>query len=371
VVNGSQALVIDVGTNGFGDVCPPNAVSATVAATVTALRTNGQPIGTNILQVGDRFIVQMAVLYFPDDPLSGGVNAAFTDGQMLLSLRGSIVDATPLGGVPVIGPSDCLGVPVFFSLTLTNTVTLEDAEAGSIQISGVYTNGYALLGGPPLPVGSEAQSQLRLGFVIRAIAPPCVICLNRGSPVLMTGPDDPGSGSLTSAECGPLGPNTRWFKMKATDTGFVTISTEGSSINNPLLAIYRGPINSPIPVACNDDVSTNNRQSRVTFRATEDVVYWVVVNPRNGDVSSLRLAVGFEPQINVYGFKADGGFELQTSAGPYIPYTLRASTDIARNPTNWTILLTTNLSENLRTLYYRDDDARDFPRRFYRIGPPP
>jgi hypothetical protein len=151
----------------------------------------------------------------------------------------------------------------------------------------------------------------------------------------------------------------------------VTLSTENSTSSNTVLAVFTGPITSPstlMNVACNNDISPSNKQSRVTFTAEQGSVYWVAVDPGT-NAAGLRLASGFEPRLTNYVSKPDGSFELNSTIGPPIPYRILATTNIALNATNWSTLLTTNLTTNFPYLYYRDTNTTNFPRRFYRIAP--
>jgi hypothetical protein len=199
----------------------------------------------------------------------------------------------------------------------------------------------------------------------------CGICLSRGTPGLLTSTTGSGSSPpVPTLNCGQLSSNALWFRVLATNgTGLATVSTEGSS-NNTLIAIYTGPLNSPSPLACNDDVSSSNRQSRVTFNVVQGTVYWIAIDPRTNAPSSLRIATGFEPRIESYGFKPDGSFQLQSGVAPPIPYSLLMATNLSTNAT-WQVVLKTNLGTNFPYLYYRDTNISSSARKFYRLGAVP
>jgi hypothetical protein len=198
----------------------------------------------------------------------------------------------------------------------------------------------------------------------------CAICLSRGRPNLLTSTNGSGSGpALYTTNCGTLSPYAKWFKLNATnETGWVTVSTEGSS-NQPVLAVYTGPITDPtqlIRVACNNSTSTH--ASRVTFSAIKGTSYWIIVDP--GTVyPTVRLASGFEPQLTNYSVnKSNRAFEMYSTVAPAITYRLQATTNPG-SASSWTSLLTTNYTTNYQ-IYFRDTNAPNFKQRFYRLAAP-
>lgn len=196
---------------------------------------------------------------------------------------------------------------------------------------------------------------------------PCGMCLSRGTPSLLTGNTGSGGGpTWDTGDCGTLSANSQWYKMVASDTGLVTVSTEGSS-NNTMLAVYSWPAAQLI--ACNEDVSLSSRQSRVTFPVEQGAAYKIAVDPRS-DFPSLRVAAGFEPQLETFRLRPDGAFELQSSRAPAIPYRLQVSSQFAPNAI-WSTILTTNLTQGFPYLYFLDTNVSQFPQRFYRIAPGP
>src|SRR6185503_18335530 len=76
-----------------------------------------------------------------------------------------------------------------------------------------------------------------------ASATSCAICLSRGTASLLTDTTGSSSGRTNDTRnCGIIRTNAWWFKMVASDTGPVTVSTEGRSYDT-ILGIFRGPIN--------------------------------------------------------------------------------------------------------------------------------
>ena len=74
-----------------------------------------------------------------------------------------------------------------------------------------------------------------------------------------------------------------WYRWKAPRTGVVTIGTLGSSIDT-LLGVYRGgAVNGLTKVAANDDISSKQPQSRVSFTAHAGTTYRIAVDGYNLD----------------------------------------------------------------------------------------
>jgi alpha-tubulin suppressor-like RCC1 family protein len=213
----------------------------------------------------------------------------------------------------------------------------------------------------------------------------CAICLGRGAPSLLEGTNGSGIGPtfrttncVTASNCGMVSSTSKWFKMIATnETGSVTISTEGS-LNQPLLAVYTGPLDPSylIPVCC--DTSTGSHASRVTFNAVKGSVYWIVVDPHTNN-PTLQLATGFEPYLNYNYNRTSRWFEVSSTNPPAVTYRLLATTSfVARTSdllvtytgTNWQTMATTNLGTNHASVYYRDTNAQNLKQRFYRLAAP-
>jgi hypothetical protein len=75
-----------------------------------------------------------------------------------------------------------------------------------------------------------------------------------------------------------------WFKWRAPGDGRWRFYTSGSSFNT-LLAIYTGnQVNALTLVAANDDVSTANKSSGITFNAQNDTTYWIALDGYRGSV---------------------------------------------------------------------------------------
>ena len=102
---------------------------------------------------------------------------------------------------------------------------------------------------------------------------------------------------------GNVGGASVWYSWTAPATGQATFATAGSSFDT-LLAVYRGTIVSGLSrVAANDDVSSTNSTSQVSFAATGGITYMIAVDGWN--------AVGGTP--------AKGNVALTWSQGPPAP----------------------------------------------------
>src|SRR5688572_8670630 len=135
-------LALSTLTTAYLHTCPPGAIaSAGAHVSVAAFRTNGTPIGSSSVQVSQQVILRMTVAYFPSDPITGGRLASFQGGQMTLTLAETDADVTPVGGVPLLGPSDCNGLFSIESQPLHYVVTRGDVAAGGIAVRAEYQDG--------------------------------------------------------------------------------------------------------------------------------------------------------------------------------------------------------------------------------------
>lgn len=91
-------------------------------------------------------------------------------------------------------------------------------------------------------------------------------------------------------------PATRsvWWSWTAPQSGPVTISTSGSSIDT-LLSVYAGAtVANLVPVANNDDDPDGGSTSRVTFRAEAGTEYQIAVDAFGGEAGSIKLSLMLE-----------------------------------------------------------------------------
>jgi hypothetical protein len=94
-----------------------------------------------------------------------------------------------------------------------------------------------------------------------------------------------------------------WWKWTATTSGSVTVDTIGSTFNT-VLAVYiannpQAPsVSSLSQIAFNDNISTSNTRSRVTFNATEGQVYYFVVDGAGNAAGSIQMNLNTPPVID-------------------------------------------------------------------------
>ncbi|HEX3800654.1 MAG TPA: immunoglobulin domain-containing protein [Verrucomicrobiae bacterium] len=91
--------------------------------------------------------------------------------------------------------------------------------------------------------------------------------------------------------CGNAGGNSSWASVQAADNGVLVIDTDGSSFNT-ILAVYTGngdDFASLMPVACDIGSGQGGTNSRVSFAATSNTVYYVAVDSVNGTAGTVVL----------------------------------------------------------------------------------
>jgi hypothetical protein len=195
----------------------------------------------------------------------------------------------------------------------------------------------------------------------------CGFCLSLGQPELLSGGTGAGLGPLLTNACGILSANAHWFRTIVSNTGPMTISTEGSSHVNQI-AVYSGTsLTSLTNIGC-----APSHQSQLTFNAVSNSAYWYAVDSGTNAASTLRVASGFVPTIQNYSM-SNGTFQLLSTVAPPIKYNLLASTNLSLDTSNWQVVLSTNWNTNfpLSTfrLNYSETNLRAYPRRFYQLAP--
>src|SRR5207247_6960637 len=100
------------------------------------------------------------------------------------------------------------------------------------------------------------------------------------------------NGSKQSGEpnhAGNAGGASVWYNWTAPSTSPATFDTALSAFDT-LLAVYTGnSVSGLILIASNDNVSTNNFRSRVTFTPVAGTVYHIAVDGANGANGNLTL----------------------------------------------------------------------------------
>ncbi len=90
------------------------------------------------------------------------------------------------------------------------------------------------------------------------------------------------------AHAGNMGGKSVWWKWTATDSGPVTIDTEGSTFDT-ILGAYTGNNVSQLTEIASDDDSGTGLLSRIMFSAIKGRNYYIVVDGYNGRSGNLRL----------------------------------------------------------------------------------
>jgi hypothetical protein len=86
------------------------------------------------------------------------------------------------------------------------------------------------------------------------------------------------------------------YAYTAVSSGSVTITAEGSSGADTMLAVFSGsPCTSSYEVACNDDSPSGGLNSEVTFSATAFTTYYVVVAPYTATTPTDTITVAVTP----------------------------------------------------------------------------
>jgi hypothetical protein len=164
---------------------------------------------------------------------------------------------------------------------------------------------------------------------------------------------------------GLLPPNaSAWHRWTAPATGWFTFDTVGSSIDT-VLAVYVGSeFASFQEIGSNDnmDDALPVLQSRVTFRATNEVTYQIAVDGKSGAPEGefvLRWAPTALLKVGVDG----GHFKLTLTAADGDAYNIEQSTNLV----NWTVLTQVNAGMAPVTV---DAGPMNSARRFYRAAAP-
>ena len=173
---------------------------------------------------------------------------------------------------------------------------------------------------------------------------------------------------------GNSGGHSIWYCWTAPDSGSVTFDTIGSNFDT-LLAVYTGDTVSGLTAkASNDDIASNNPQSRVTFSVVATTMYHIAIDGRNGASgnTTLNWSLAAGPQLAAlratstpgisanadfeserpslsYNRLAAGEYELVITGQPFRGYAVQVSCDLI----DWAPLATT-LADSAGTAYFRD-----------------
>jgi subtilisin family serine protease len=233
----------------------------------------------------------------------------------------STTGATAESGEPA--PCGSIGSTVWFTWTpsASGTATFETVGSGYDTVLAVYTGSsltgltshgcnddiasgnlqsrvsFSVTAGTTYSVQAGGYSGATGSLTLRVVAPaacsgPTGNCFS--SPVAVTTVPYTQSKSTTGATletseprpCGSIG-GTVWYSYTPSTSGTKTADTMGSS-HDTVLAVYTGSSLTGLTlVGCNDDISTSDLDSRVSWTATAGVTYRIQVGGYNGATGSL------------------------------------------------------------------------------------
>jgi hypothetical protein len=162
---------------------------------------------------------------------------------------------------------------------------------------------------------------------------------------------------------GELGGASVWWSWKAPASGSVTIATAGSNFDT-LLGVYTGSALTNLSevkfdLNLDEDVSTNDPTSLVSFQAVKGTEYQIAVDGYFAQPGDIELHITMV-SLSLPKPLATGGYSLTLSGIPGQRYTLLGSTNLLK----WEAI--TTRSNVTGTVEFPDAEAAKLPRRFYR-----
>jgi hypothetical protein len=243
------------------------------------------------------------------DSAAGAYTVAATSAGATLTSQPAVLT--------VVDPPTITTQPAGQTLPAGSTVNLSVAVAGSgpftfqwllngAAIPGATNSSYSIPAAQPLRSGNyQVVVANSLATIISAVAPVIVV-----SPVTIPETNDtfatrasinPLTGSVAAsnrtavAQAGaPLpdnlpGGNSVWFTWRATFTGTITLTTQGSDFDTAM-AVYTGTALNNLKVVAADDDSGGYHTSLVSFNVTSNTVYQIAVDGYEG--ASGRIVLG-------------------------------------------------------------------------------
>ncbi len=221
---------------------------------------------------------------------NGGILLAGRPGTIYIRVNDliSITNATTTGSRPGLA---------FFNFTNKPN----DAVYSAVLTVPTGTNSI------PITVMANASGKIGVTntFNVTIITPPSNDYFTNATLVSGTGVSVTGSNLGASKEAGEpvittdggvdAGGRSVWWTWTAPADGLVSIDTEGSSIDT-ILGVYTGnAVNSLSQVATNDDVSTNDYTSAVSFQTLAGVTYQIVVDGFDAAYGDITLNLSLDP----------------------------------------------------------------------------
>ncbi len=243
---------------------------------------------------------------------------------------GTSINATKQSGEPTIA-GNAGGHSVWYAWTAASTgkVTLTTAGSSFDTLLGVYT-GTAVNALTAIATNDDASSSVTTSSVTftpvagktyylavdgyNAASGTVKINLSQAAPAVAPANDNfanaitltGSAATITGAtnvnatkesgepsHAGNTGGHSIWYNWTAPANGTVTLNTAGSSFDT-LLGVYKGTaVNALTTVASNDDVSSTNRTSAVTFTAVAGTTYRIAVDGWAGATGTVNLNLSF------------------------------------------------------------------------------
>jgi len=158
------------------DTCPAGAVSTGLSFILSAFHSDGTTPIVGPVSECETIVLKASLAYTGFDS-EGNVVAAFQFGTV--TVDGT--DATPVGGVPLIGPASCVGsVPIIGSQPKNHVFTPAEVTAGIVTIVASYSGGTAHIGDSDIPNVESAGTaiQVQIAACVATDACDSVACVN-------------------------------------------------------------------------------------------------------------------------------------------------------------------------------------------------
>lgn len=172
--------------------------------------------------------------------------------------------------------------------------------------------------------------------------------------------------------CNETGGNSIWYVVQADNNGTLYVNTDGSSFDT-VLAAYSGPppaslvsYGQLVSLACDNNSGLDGLDSRTSFAAVSNTVYYLAVDGVGGATGSAKIAFKLvRPLIltnMVYTNISGGRYTMKVNSTPNLTTTIQYATNVA-GPT-WINL--TNYSNALGIFNFTNNGAGPGTNRFYR-----
>jgi len=156
--------------------------------------------------------------------------------------------------------------------------------------------------------------------------------------------------------------------VQAAANGTMHVSTDGSSFDT-ILSAYTGPgysIASLVNVTCDNNSGLDGLDSRMTFTATSNTIYYMAVDGVGGATGVVHFAWHLVRPLSItnllYTNGFGGRFTMKVNTTSNLLTTVQYSTNFSS--TNWITL--TNYTPPAATFNFTNDNVGASSNRFYR-----